>query len=81
MNETDVERECNMNCRSEDCLQNFGQDMCEEESGLKAKHNRDSKTEVMGQQNGTCDILCSQMAVLCVVCHKGTLLEKSCVCV
>ena len=50
MNETDVERECNMNCRSEDCLQNFGQEMCEEESGLKAKHNRDSKIEVMGQQ-------------------------------
>ena len=38
MNETDVERECNMNCRSEDCLQNFGQEMCVEEDGVKAKH-------------------------------------------
>lgn len=38
VNETDVERECNMNCRSEDCLQNFGQEMCVEEDGVKAKH-------------------------------------------
>ena len=36
--ETDVERECNMNCRSVDCLQNFGQEMCVEENGVKAKH-------------------------------------------
>ena len=36
--ETDVERECNLNCRSVDCLQNFGQEMCVEENGVKAKH-------------------------------------------
>ena len=28
-----------MNCRSEDCLQNFGQEMCVEENGVKVKHN------------------------------------------
>jgi hypothetical protein len=28
VNGADVERECNKNCRSEDCLQNFGQEMC-----------------------------------------------------
>jgi hypothetical protein len=39
-----------MNCRSKDYLQNFGQEMCVVEDGLKAKHHTDSKIEVMGQQ-------------------------------
>jgi hypothetical protein len=38
-----------VNCRSEDCLQNFGQEICVEEDVLKAKHIRDGKIEVMGQ--------------------------------
>jgi len=50
VNDTDVDREYNMNCRSEDCLQNFGQEMCVEEVGVKAKHKCVGKTEAMGQQ-------------------------------
>ena len=40
MNETNVERVCNMNCKSDDCLQNFSQEMCVKQDGLKAKHNK-----------------------------------------
>ena len=50
MSETDVVMECNMNCRSEDCLQNFDEEMCVEEDGLKGKHNRDGMIEETGQQ-------------------------------
>ena len=53
VNETHVAIVCNMNCRSEDCSQNFGQAMCVEEDGLKAKHKWEGKSEVMSQPNST----------------------------
>jgi hypothetical protein len=68
VNETVVERDCNMNCRSEDCLKNFDQEMCFEEDGLKGKYSRDGKVEVTGQQKWhvTFDVLKRLSSVLFV---------------
>jgi hypothetical protein len=46
-----------------------------EENGLKAKHNREGKSELMGQQKWHM-IFDAFKWLSCVVCHTSNLLEK-----
>ena len=81
VNETDMDRVCRMNYSNGRCLQNFGQEMCVEETGLNAKHRWEVSTEViapMTMAHMMVDILKWVYSVLFV---RQVPCQKNCVCV